>query len=113
MPKRIIDVRVIAGQPTDGSGQISIHLFVRDPHGKFTEPAVVHPVFKDGVRQGNQTACLPTRGRLACDADRNPAAQRVGNRTLVTPRTDDPRAVTCPKCMATDAYRREMEGLGG
>lgn len=98
MDKRIITMNVLPGEPIDGSGRVCIHLFVRDERGPFTEPHVLHP----GRENPKELEAKPTRGRLACDRMRRVAPVRRGNVTIVTPRTDDPRAVTCPKCLASE-----------
>jgi hypothetical protein len=97
--KRIVQMNVLAGEPTDGSGKVCIHLFVRDETGEFVEPHVLHPAAEPG-----KVIAKPTRGRLACDPKRNPATMMRGNVTIVTPHTDDPRAATCPKCQASPDY---------
>jgi hypothetical protein len=99
--KRVISMNVLPGEPLDGSGRVCIHLFVQDEQGLFTEPHVLHPVYKDGVLVKGQLEARATRGRLACDPKRDPTPKTVGNVTTVTPRTDDPRAVNCPKCLAS------------
>ena len=99
--RRVIDVKVLPGEPLDGSGRVSIHLFVKDEQGKFIEPHMLHPVYKDGVLVKQQLEARATRGRLACNSKRDPAPTTKGRVTTVTPRTDDPRAVTCPKCLAS------------
>ncbi len=54
---------------------------------------------------------LTTRGRLACDPKRNVAPVVRKGVTTVTMRTEDPRAVTCPRCMASSDYLKAMEIL--
>lgn len=99
MAKRTINVKVNLGEPTDGSGKVCIHLFVQDVQGSFTEPHVLHR----SIGEGGQlvTTARPTRGRLACDRRRTVAPATRGGVVTVTPRTDDPRAATCPKCLAS------------
>ena len=98
---QIIDLKVVPGEPLDGSGRVCIHLFVKDDRGPFVEPHVLCPK-KDGVSiaRGDIEA-KPARGRLACDPKRTVAPVTRGSIVTVTPRTDDPRAVTCPKCLAS------------
>ena len=111
--KRIVQMNVVPGQPTDGSGMVCIHLFVQDKDGKFVEPHAIHPVLEHGVPVKQKVQCLATRGRLACDPNRTPHAVRHGNVSIITPRSDDPRAVTCPKCKATTEYIAMMARLEG
>ena len=107
--KRIIDLKVIPGEPLDGTGRICIHLFVQDESGSFVEPHAVRPIFRDGVQVKQEVDCRPTRGRLACDPKRSLAPVTCGSVTTVTSRTDDPRAVTCPKCIASKDYVKMMQ----
>ena len=103
---------VLPGQPTDGSGKVCIHLFVQDTKGLFTEPSAVKPVYdSNGVQIKQKVVCLPTLGRLACNAKKIPAPVVKNNIIHVTSRTDDPRAVTCPKCIASEDYKVMMHKL--
>lgn len=74
---RIVNVKVLPGQPTDGNGKVCIHLFVQDERGPFVEPAVIHA--EDG-----KLVHKPTRGRLACDPKRIVAAVTHNGITTVT-----------------------------
>lgn len=80
-----VTLKVLPGEPLDGSGRVCVHLFVRDPRGYMVEPHVLHPV------AGGKFEARPTRGKLACGV-------RL-KRGEVTLRSDDVRAVTCPKCL--------------
>ncbi len=99
--KKIIGVNVLPGEPLNGAGRVCIHLFIQDEQGPFIEPHVLHPVYKDGEVVKGQIEAKPTRGRLACSRTRLVAPVAHNGVTQVTLRTDDPRAVTCPKCLAT------------
>lgn len=112
MKKRVINMNVLPGEPLDGTGRVCIHLFVRDPDGLFTEPHMMTPVIEDGEKK-KRVEFTPTRGRLACNPKRNPAPTTNGNGvTTVTPRTDDPRGVTCFKCMESQEYKQGISQLG-
>ena len=112
MARRVLNVSVCPGEPTDGSGRACIHLFVRDAHGPFVEPHVLRQaVDDDGLPVKGQLMAGPARGRLACSPTRTVSPTTRGNVTMVTLRTDDARAVTCPKCMASGLYARAMELL--
>lgn len=111
MGKRIVNMNVLPGEPVDGTGRVCIHLFVRDERGSFVEPHVLHPVIKDGEIVKRELEAKPTRGRLACDPKRGVAPVKRGGVITVTPRTDSPGAVTCPKCMASKEYIEAMEQL--
>lgn len=102
--KRIINVSVLPGEPLDGSGKVCVHLFVQDECGPFVEPMVLHIV-------DNQLVSKPTRGRLACDPKRTVAPVMRGGVTYITMRSDDPRGVTCHKCLASKEYTDKMKQL--
>ena len=112
--KRIIEMKVLPGEPLDGSGRVCIHLFVPDEAGTFTEPHVLHPVYENGVRVKQRLEARETRGRLACDPKRDPSPKTVTLRTggsfiIITPRTDNPQAVNCPKCLASKDYTELLQ----
>jgi hypothetical protein len=97
--KRIVNVNVLKGEPTDGSGRVCIHFLVRDTAGPFIEPHVLHP----GEGKGKLIA-KPTRCRLACDPKRGVAPITKNGVTTVTPRTEHIKAVTCTKCKKSAEY---------
>lgn len=112
MSKRVVAMTVCPGEPTDGSGKVCIHLFVPDPAGPFVEPHVLHPAVDElGNYIKQQFVAQPTRGRLACDPRRTVAPVTRRGVTTVTSRTDNPRATTCLKCIASAAYKAAMEKL--
>jgi hypothetical protein len=89
-----LNMNVLPGEPLDGSGKICIHLFVQDESGPFIEPHVLY-----------DNTAGPKRGRLVCDPLRKVAPVSRDGVTTITPRTDDPRATTCPKCKASKEYQ--------
>ncbi len=107
--KRIVSVNVVPGDPVDGSGRVCIHLFVQDERGPFVEPHVLHPALDEaGQPIKQQVVARPTRGRLACDSRRKVAPVTRSGVTTITSRTDNPNAVTCPKCQASTEYIAAM-----
>lgn len=110
---RVIGVKVLPGEPLDGSGRVCIHLFVQDERGPVIEPNVLHmgEVEDDLGSPIKQLVARPTRGRLACDPRRTVAPVTRNGVTTVTMRTDDPRAVTCLKCLKSASYAEVMELL--
>lgn len=107
-----MNVNVVPGELTNGTGRVCIHLFVRDVRGPIMEPHVLHPALDEqGAPIKRQLVALPTRGRLACDPRRTVAPVNRSNVTTVTPRTDDPRAVTCPRCQASAEYKALMSEI--
>lgn len=113
MGKRVVNMRVLPGEPTDGSGRVCIHLFVQDATGPIVEPHVLHPVMKDGEQVKQEVEAKSTRGRLACDRRRLAAPTTHRGVTTLTHRTDDPRAVTCPRCKESIEYADMMRKLEG
>jgi hypothetical protein len=100
----------LRGQPTDGSGKVCIHLFVRDDSGPITTPHAILPVYDDKGEQVRQAGRFGSaRGRLACDPKRLVAPVAVGGHVVVTMRTDDPEAATCPVCLASRDYKAMMD----
>lgn len=90
----------------DGSGRIRIHWVMRDPEG----PVLIHdrvvetswgPKLMSGSRW--RVACQPQRASIA------PQAQ--GQKILPFPITDDPRAVTCDLCVATEWFQKARAEL--
>lgn len=113
--KRIVNLSILPGEPVDGTGRVCIHLFVVDEQqGSYTEPHVLHPEMDDAghIIKGRLTA-RPTRVRMACSKTRVPTPTTKQGITTVTLRTDDPRAVTCPKCIASEDYIARMALIGG
>lgn len=106
--RRRIQVKVNPGEPTDGSGKVCIHLFVKDDTGPFVEPHVLHPAMENGVKVKHKFVAKPTRGVLACDRNRSVKPVTKNGVTTITHRTDDPRAITCPKCRETELYKVAM-----
>lgn len=96
--KQILDIKVLPGEATNGSGKICIHLFVRDTKGSFTEPGHLFRSVKTSE---------PTRGRIACNRKLIPTSPHKGISSVLM-RTDSPQAVTCLKCKATSEYLELM-----
>lgn len=107
--RRIISLNVNPGQPTDGGGVVCIHLFVPDENGPFVEPQGLHEGPGETEAERKQLIAKPTRGRLACNPKRSAVPVTRNGVTTITPRTDDPRAVTCPRCLASQLYVEAME----
>lgn len=113
MKKRIINVKVLPGESTDGTGRVCIHLLVPDERGPFMSPHMLYleQVQVEGGKLVKRLMTKPTRCRLACDPRRTVRPAARGGVVTVTMRTDDPRGATCPKCRATDAYKQMMEAI--
>lgn len=110
MPRRIVNLSVLPGEPTDGSGRVCVHLVIPDDAGPFVEPFMLQPrLDESGQPIKGQAEARPTRCRLACDPKRTVAPVTHRGVTTVTMRTGDPRAVTCPKCIESETYRLIME----
>ncbi len=109
--KRKVSINVLPGESVDGTGRVCIHLFVQDERGPIVEPYVLHPVYEDGVLVKGKLVARPTRGRLACNPKRTVAPVTRNGVTIITPRTDEPRAVSCSKCKMSKEYNEMMERL--
>lgn len=99
---------VLPGQPLDGSGRVCIHLFVPDKNGPFVEPHALHQTTDEEGKPTRELVAKKTRGRLACNSKKSVAPVTKNGITTVTHRSDDPRAVTCPKCMESEYYIKIM-----
>lgn len=115
--RRAIQLQALPGQSVEavrrGAGRMVIHLFVKDTHGPFVEPHALHQACQDGIPVKGQLEAKPTRGRLACQSNALVAPVTRDGVTKVTLRTDDPRAVTCPACLKSDAYEEMMDAVAG
>lgn len=92
-----VGLKVLPGQPANSTGRVCIHLFVPDESGPFVEGNVTHVVDRKLV-QG------PVRGRIACNSKKLVSPVTRNGVIEVTLRSADPRAVTCPKCIASPDY---------
>lgn len=90
---KIIGLKVLPGEPTNGSGKICIHLFV---------------VTKENGGKGIFRA---VSGHLACSPKKSSEVTERKGVTNVTMHTDDPRAATCPACIKSSDYTRIMKLL--
>lgn len=112
--KRIVHMSVLPGEPTDGSGRVCIHLFIKDEKGPFVEPHVLHEKRDEqGEVIKGELVAKPARGRLACDPRKQVASVIKGNAIHITLRSDSPGAVSCPKCKMSKYYRDMMAKRGG
>lgn len=111
MGRRVVRMNVVRGEPTDGNGRVAIHLFLKDEGGPFVEPHVLHQVMRDGSPVKGELEARPARGRLACDSRRLVEPVKRDGVTIITPRSDDPRAVTCTKCRESSEYKALMKVL--
>ena len=104
--KRIIHKKVLPGEPLDGTGRVCIHLLVPDENGPFIQNHMLY-VEEGEDEDGRRTRQLvhrPTRCRLACNPNRSAKPEIRNGIITITMHTDDPQAVTCFKCLASDGY---------
>lgn len=112
--RRIVDIKMLPGQPTDGSGKVCIHLFVPDGTGPIVERSVTQLVSApQGEGGGRRLSVGSAKGHIACDRKRLVAPRERGGVVSVTMRTIEPGAVTCPACIASKDYARIMKVLNG
>jgi hypothetical protein len=85
--KRIINLKGL----NDGTGRVCVHWFVE---GSGPIHLTGHPQLRAVTKQGTNIV-----GHIACNPDQNSLNPVVRNgETLICSRSEDPRAVTCPKC---------------
>ena len=88
----------------DGSGRVRIHWFERRPQGPIRTALAAFPLEQVGLVQlggaVGRIACMPNRKDVQPDWK--------GNEVTPLCHTDDPRAATCPECMATPEFRAAM-----
>lgn len=98
-----VDMKLLPGE----TEKIRIHYFVRDPNGPGKSS-------KGDGRLGAYAESLGgMRGYLACQ----PKSDKVGTTVIqgvpyMKHHTDDPRAATCPECLASNEYAAMMKRLG-
>jgi hypothetical protein len=98
--------QVVIRMLKDGTGRVCIHFFVHDDRGPAVTPAAEVRTAVGTVQIGGST------GYIACQPQRADVTPRmVGNTIQPLPHSNDGRAVTCPECMATEAYKEWMKGL--
>lgn len=103
---RIVVLRTL---PPDENGnrRVRICYFVKDEKGPIKIPNARLPKPKEGKHMPFRVpGCA---GYIACQPKRsstNPIQK--GGETHLCTRSDDPRAVTCPECMATDEFKVAM-----
>src|SRR4051812_9848354 len=92
--RRIVDIKVLPGQPTDGSGKVCVHLFVPDGSGPIVERSVTQLVSVPQEEGGGKRLSVgQARGHLACDRKRLVATVERRGVVSVTMRTIEPGAV--------------------
>jgi hypothetical protein len=98
---------VLHGEPTDGSGRVCIHLVIPDQDGPFVEPHVLYPaVDESGQVVKQRVVAKRSKCRLACDHKKTAVPSTKGNVTTVVFRTTEPAAVTCPRCVESEEYKK-------
>ena len=91
----------------DGSGRVRIHWFIHDAAGPIKTTGNVLPTAAGILRLGGAI------GRIACDPDKESVATVVdGQKHIPYVHSNDPRAATCPECIATKEYVEAMKKLG-
>jgi len=90
----------------DGSGRVRIHWFERCDDGPIetlqrSEPTPIGPLRLGGAK-----------GRIACRPEQKSLSQTTREgQYQPTVHSDDVRAVTCPECQATEAYKKTVQDL--
>ena len=98
---RVVEMKLLP----DGSGRVRIHWFQICEDGPAKTPAGTV-----NTSAGSWEMC-GVQGRIACTPARdNVLPQYQGQVIHLTCRSEDPRAVTCPECQATEDYKAAMKG---
>ena len=99
---RVVEIKVL---PNDRS-RVRIHYFARHDAGPIRQPGQTQQTPLGQVKLGYGV------GHIACMPQRKDILPKVeGGVTKIVPHSDDPRAVTCPECMATDEFNAHMARL--
>src|SRR5215467_9714350 len=85
----------------DGSGRVRIHWYVKFKGGPIKS-----------VAQNGVINFPASEGKIACSPDLGPSVRLSDGSMQLTHRSDDPRAVTCPECMATQEFKDAMAEIG-
>jgi hypothetical protein len=90
----------------DGSGKVRLHYFVHDDKGPIKTPTgtvmtALGPVTMGGVM--GYVACQPRRTEITPEIRQNVV--------VPVPHTNEARAVTCPECKETVAWKETMKLL--
>ncbi len=91
--------------PVLPDGRVRIHFFVRDDAGPARTPAGVLGMTPLGpITAGGLV------GHFACQPKNDNVLARRGQDGIirVLPHSDEPRAATCPECLASAAYKEAM-----
>lgn len=91
---------------SDGSGRVCIHWLYEHPEGPLeTTDNSIMTATGPKVLKGRKwrMACNPNLKAISSVQD--------GARIIPWTHTDDPRAATCPKCLATEEYKQRMKEL--
>ena len=98
--------RVLIRMLPDGTGRVRIHWFEWLDDGPI-QP--VPPLAMSNLGPMTLKAHKMKRGRIACMPKLESLAPQVQNGlSQLVVHSDDPRAATCPECMATEGYRKTM-----
>lgn len=102
-----INIKVLPGEPLDGSGKVRIHWFVRSEEGAAVTPS---GTLKSSI---GPIKVVGTRGYLACQKGRTDIGSRiVGGMIVMTLHSDDVRSANCPECLATEEAKAMLVKLG-
>lgn len=96
----------------DGSGRVRIHWFIWDKEGPIQMPQTMVMTAKGPMAVGGNAVTGERRGRIACQPKlKSVLPQQKGQEYLLFTHSDDPRAASCPECMATEEYKAAMKAL--
>jgi hypothetical protein len=99
---RVVNIRLLP----DGSRRVRIHWFIHDERGPAKTPGTIIPTELGPMPLGGAV------GRIACAPQQsNILPQKRGGEIHLTIHSDDARAVTCPECMATVEFQKQMQEI--
>lgn len=97
--------RVVIRLLPDKSGRVRIHWFETLPEGPIETAQNVHLTAIGPVKIGG------ARGRIACAPQQKELIGKTKIGYQPTVHSDDPRAVTCPECLATASCQKALADL--
>lgn len=99
---RTVEIKILP----DGTGRVRIHWFQVLDGGPIKMPSgTIETQYGPLIHVGPP-------GRIACQPERTSVLPQEQNGvTLLTCHSDEPRAVTCPECMATPEFKIAMQKI--
>lgn len=102
-----LELPLLPGEPRDGSGRALVHYLVRCAEGPVRLPVDARLTRYGVVNLGGGV------GYIACQPERSDVRSvRLPDGFLrMFFHTNDPHAVTCPKCLEHPAFKKHLESI--